>query len=310
MKLRSSLNPWTAALAAPLALVVPLLASIASTAHADEVVAVAEVEEEDEAPNLGAFSVTFDNSFTTAYMFRGIMNVRDGLIWQPSLGLGMNLFEAEEGVVTSVDLGFGIWASYQTENYSGIAGTDGLYEVDYYPSLSVEWCGQFTTALTYYDYTSPNDTFRDVDEIAVDLSYDDSELLGAFAMNPTATFAFETHNTSFGTGKGAVFEFALEPSVEFEIPGAEDYPIGLTFPFKMGLSMDEYYNDNAGEDDTFGYARLGLHAGVPIACIPARFGAWSVTNGFDVYFLGDALEAYNQSDEVYPVWTSSITMEY
>lgn len=300
-------NPFHTRAAASLA-AFALVCSLAATARAEEEAPAAE-----EGPNLGAISLTIDNSFTTAYMFRGIMSVRDGLIYQPSFQVGVNLFEAEEGVVRSVDVGMGVWFSLQTENYNHNPGTDGFYEADYYPSLSVEWAGGLTTSITFYDYTSPNNAFtQDVHEIAVDLAYDDSELLGAFALNPTATFAFETHATSFGTGKGSVFELGLEPGAEVTIPceACDAYPISLTFPFKMGISMDEYYNDNAGEDDTFGYARLGFHFGVPIACIPPRFGAWSVTNGLDVYFLSDALEAYNQNDEVFPVWTSSITMEY
>jgi hypothetical protein len=186
-------------------------------------------------------------------------------------------------------------------------GTDGLYETDYYPSLSVSWAGGVTTALTFYDYTSPNDTFRDVEEVAVDLSYDDSELLGDFAVSPTATFAFETHNTSFGSGKGAVLELGIEPGHEFAV--TDKTSIGITVPVKLGLSLDDYYDDGV-TSDAFGYALIGLHASVPIGCIPARYGTWSVTNGFDVYFLNDALEAANQGDAVYPVWTSSVTMNY
>jgi hypothetical protein len=320
MKLSHFHCGWAAALLGSLAIVAVFASS--ARAHDEEGAetppsakaedAAATEEEDSDDPNLGALSITIDSTFTTAYMFRGILNVRDGLIWQPSISLSLNLFESEEGVVESVDLGMGTWLSIQSEDYAGTPGSDGTYEVDYYPSLSVTWAGGITSAITYYFYTSPNDTFRTVEEVAIDLSYDDSEMLGAFALNPTATFAFETHSTSFGTGKGAVFELGLEPGVELELPcekGAE-YPIALTFPFKMGLSMDEYYNDNAGEDDTFGYARLGLHAGIPLACIPPRYGQWSITNGFDVYFLGDALETYNQNDEVYPVWTSSITMDY
>jgi hypothetical protein len=288
----------------------------ASIARADEVVAV--VEEERDDPNTGALSLTFDNSFTTAYMFRGIMNERDGLIWEPSIGLSLNVFEAEEGVVQSVDLGISTWLSIHSEDTgtSG-GGPDAMYEADYYPSLSVSWAGGITSAITYYFYTSPNNAFRTVEEVVVDLSYDDSELLGAFAMNPTASFAFETHRSSFGgIGKGSVFELGLEPGVEVKLPmdSADDYPIAITIPVKLALSMDDYYR-NGPDNNTFGYARVGLHAGIPIACIPARYGDWSITNGFDLYFLGDTVHGYaksnfGMSDSVYPVWTSSITLDY
>ena len=263
-------------------------------------------------PNTGALTLTFDNSFTTAYMFRGILNERDGLIWQPSIDLSLNVFESEDGVVRSVDLGFGTWASVHSEDTgSAGGGPDAMYEADYYPSVSVSWVGGVTSAVAYYFFTSPNNAFLTVEELTVDLSYDDSELLGAFAMSPTATFAFETHRSSLGTGRGVSLELGVEPGAEVKLPtpSGDKYPISVTFPVKLGLSLDDYYKDGS-ENDAFGYARMGLHASVPLACIPARYGLWSVTNGFDVYFLNDALEAINRYDEVYPVWTSSLTLDY
>lgn len=269
----------------------------------------------EEGPDLGPLSITIDSSFTTAYMFRGIAFARDGLIWQPSLEVGLNLLEAEEGVVRSVDLGMGIWSSYHSED-AGEPGNDGFYEVDYYPSLSVTWLGGVTTAVSFYSYTAGNGSWRTEDEIDVDLSWDDSDLLGAWALNPTATLAFETKNTSFGTGKGACLELGVEPGTEVTLPieGADQYPISLTFPANLGLSVDSYYADGT-RDETFGYFAAGLHASVPLSFLPKRYGSLSVTNGFDVYVLNDAIEAYEldtfgKRERVYPVWTSSVTLEY
>ena len=287
----------------------------ARSAAAEEAAAPATAEpaatdSTEEGPNTGALSITLDDSFTTAYMFRGIAVQRDGLIWQPSVEVGLNLFESEEGLVRSVDLGMGIWASYQSKDaYS--AGDDGLFEVDYYPSLSATWQGGVTTGITYYAYTAGNGSWRTVEEVDVDLAWDDSDLLGAWALNPTATLAFETKNTSFGTGKGASLQLGIEPGTEVTLPieGAEQYPLSLTFPATLGLSLDSYYNDGT-RDEAFGYFAAGLHASVPLAFLPKRYGSWSVTNGFDLYVLNDALEAANRNDAVYPVWTSSVTLEY
>jgi hypothetical protein len=326
MKLSDFHSRWAVRLLAPLAVTLMLAAQVhAHDEEGAEAPASSKAEDADatddgdsEDPNTGALSITFDNSFTTAYMFKGIMNERDGLIWQPSLELSLNVFESEDGVVESVDIVVGTWLSVHSEQtFESGSGPDVLYEADYYPSLSLSWTGGVTSAVTYYFYTSPNGAFDTVEELAFDLSYDDSELLGAFALNPAATFTFETHRSSFGgTGKGAVFELALEPGAEVELPceACGDYPIGLTFPMKIGLSMDDYYR-NGPEDDTFGYALVGFHFGIPLACIPARYGDWSITNGFDVYFLGDAVHEYTKDtfgmgSSVYPVWTSSITLEY
>jgi hypothetical protein len=330
MNCSSSRSTWRAGLVATLAVatlaVATMLVTAASAADGEGAEAPASAKPEEGAtegenagdPNTGALSITFDNSLTTAYMFRGIMNERDGLIWQPSVALSFNLYEAAESVVESVDFSIATWLSvHSEETFESGNGPDAIYEADYYPSLSVSWTGGLTTALTYYFYTSPNGAFDTVEEVVVDLSFDDSDLLGPFALNPTASFVFETELSSFGgTGKGAVFELGLEPGVEVTLPmeGAEDYPIGLTFPFKIGLSMDDYYR-NGPEDDVFGYARLGFHLGIPLAFLPPRSGDWSITNGIDAYFLGDAVHEYTKdtfgmADTFYPVWTSSLTLEY
>lgn len=326
MKRSFSRSTWRAGLLATLA-IATMLAAPASAYEGEGAAAPESARAEDAGaiegadagdPNTGALSITFDNSFTTAYMFRGIMNERDGLIWQPSIALSLNLYEAGESVVESVDFAIATWLSvHSEETFESGNGPDAIYEADYYPSLSVSWTGGLTTALTYYFYTSPNGAFDTVEEVVVDLSYDDSDVLGPFALNPTASFVFETQRSSFGgTGKGAVFELGLEPAVEVTLPmdAAEDYPIGLTFPLRIALSMDDYYR-NGPEDDVFGYARLGFHFGMPLAFIPPRFGDWSVTNGFDVYFLGDAVHEYTKDtfgmgESIYPVWTSSLTLEY
>jgi hypothetical protein len=289
-------------------------AEAAAAAESAEV--IAEVEE-DESSNLGALSITFDNTFTTAYMWRGVINQHNGVIWQPSLELSLNLFEAEEGVVRSVDALVGTWLSVQSEDAGAFApGSDGVYETDYYPSLSIDWMGGVNSTFTYYFYTSPNDSFPTIEEFAIDLAYDDSEVLGAWAMNPTATFSFETKSSSFGTGKGASVELGIEPGTEVTLPFDEagSYPLSIAVPFKLGLSMDGYYADGV-RDETFGYFQFGLHASVPLACVPERYGELTLNNGFDVYVVNDAIEwytsdAFGVGDPVFPVWTTSLTLDY
>lgn len=315
---------WSRHLARTLAAALLAAASAAAPALAEgepvEEPAAVEAQagaDDDAGPNHGALSITFDSTFTTAYMWRGVINQHNGVIWQPTLELSLNVFEAEEGWVRSVDLGIGTWLSLQSEDAGAYApGSDGVYETDYYPSLSVAWAGGLTTSFTYYFYTSPNDSFDTIEEVAIDLAYDDSELLGAWAMNPTATLSFESKSSSFGDGKGASLELGIEPGAEVALPFDEagKYPVAITVPLKLGLSVDGYYADGS-RDETFGYFLFGLHATLPVACVPERFGVLSLTNGFDVWVVNDAIEAYTSDefgvgDPVFPVWTTSLTLEY
>lgn len=287
-----------------------LLTGIAVTALVLGVSCRAAIAEEEESPNSGFVSLTFNNDFTTAYMFRGILQERDGLIWEPSVGISFNLYESEDGPLKGASFAVGNWNSVHSEDTGANgSGPASMYESDFYPSLSLSWAGGVTTALTYYFYTSPNGAFRTVEEVDLAISFDDSPYLGAFALKPSATFAFETKRTSFGSGSDNVAVLAIGPSTSATIPGLDSYPITVTLPVSVGLSMDDYYDDGV-HNDTFGYATIGLNANIPLAFVPAKYGSWSITNGFNVFFLSDALEAVNQSDEVYPVWTSSIAMAY
>ncbi len=279
----------------------------------------------EEDPNTGALSFTFNNDLTHAYFFRGILQERDNFIWQPSLDLSLNVYSCEDGALRSADVGFGTWASiHEQETGASGNGPDAMYETDFYPSLSLTWGGGLTTSFTYYFYTSPNNAFDTVQEAVVSASFDDSEYLNEFALNPSVDFVFETDNSRFGagSGRGNMVEFGIRPGATFitDADTGECYPITLAFPAKLGLSMGSYYNDGPapGENDTFGYASLGANVAVALGFIPKNYGNWSAGVGLDVYFLNDALENVNRdeftplgsSDPISPVGTFNLTMTY
>lgn len=282
------------------------------TAATDDTSAQAAVGEEASGPNRGRLSIALSNDFTTAYFFRGIMQERHGFIWEPTLELSMNLY-AGDGALSSVDVGFGIWASYHDEKTLNDGnGAESLYEVDYYPSLTLAWSNGLETSLTYYFYTSPNGAFDTIQQIDLGVAYDDSELLGAFALSPYATLSFETDKTSFGTTKrGGYVEFGVEPAVEVSLPYDEAgrYPLTLSLPAAIGMSLYHYYDDGV-DNDAFGFGDIGVHAGIPLAFIPEDFGSWSVRTCVDVLFLSDTLEAANNGDEVFAIWFSGVEVDY
>ncbi|MBM4265859.1 MAG: hypothetical protein FJ144_04485 [Deltaproteobacteria bacterium] len=270
-----------------------------------------EAEEESEKSGLGSrFSVVVNMDFTTAYVFRGILQERNGFIWQPSIDIGLNLYEGE-GALSSVDLGFGIWNSFQSEQTLAENGPANLYETDYYPSVTLAWSPGIETALTYQIYTSPNGAFTTIQQLDFSVGWDDSEVLGAFALYPTALFSFEVDGTSFGEKEGGYFELALEPGFDVTFPGDEEenYPLTLSFPLAVGLSLYDYY-ETEESDDTFGFFSFGFGLSIPLAFIPEDFGAWSAGAGVVIYVLGDTLEEVNLGDSPFAVGTGSITLEF
>jgi hypothetical protein len=263
--------------------------------------------EEDEGPNKGRISLLIQNDFTNAYIFRGIMQERDGFIWQPWAEVSLSLFEAEEGAIRGVSLGMGVWNSFQTEKTLATHSPTNLYETDWYPMLNIDFAHGFSLLTTYYIYTSPNGGFDTVQEVAMKGSWDDSEALGRAALNPSATLVAETDRTSFGDKRGTAAILAIAPTL---YDGGEDVPLSLSVPIETGLSLDNYYEEPGRSNKHFGYLSWGLVATVPLGFVPDDYGSWSASVGGRGYYFSNALTRVNSGDRLYPQVVGSLTVEY
>lgn len=268
-------------------------------------------DEDASKPNKGRVSLVVASDFTTAYFFRGILQERNGFIWQPYAEVGINLYEGDEDApIGSIDIGVGVWNSFHSnKTLASGSGPSNLYETDIYPSLTFGFANNLELALTYYVYTSPNGAFSTVQNFDAGLAYDDSELWGGnFSMGPSVTVSFETDNTNFGNDRGSWLGLNAAPS--FVLGEEAEYPVTLALPLALGLSMSEYYEVEGEGDDTFGFFSFGLSASVPFAFIPPEYGSWSANAGINVYVLGDNLKEANLGDNPFPVGTGGIRMEY
>jgi hypothetical protein len=170
-----------------------------------------------------------------------------------------------------------------------------------------------STSVTYLLYTSPNGAFSTVQQIDLGLAYDDSELLGPFAFGPTATFSFEVDNTSFGPKKAGYMEFAGAPSIDLSSLGddAGEYPLTMSFPLAVGLSLYDYYDSvEPTHNQPFGFFSFGANGGVPLAFIPDDFGEWTINAGINVLVLSQTLKEVNRGDNPWPIGTLSLAMSY
>jgi hypothetical protein len=268
------------------------------------------VEAEESAVNKGRISLSIVNDFTTAYFFRGILQERNGFIWQPAVEVGINLWEGDEdSIFTSVDFGVGVWNSVQSEKTFATGGPTNLYETDIYPSLTVSFPNDLELSLVYQVYTSPNGAFDTIQNFDIGLAYDDTDLWGdsGFSVGPSLTVSFELEGTNFGDRRGSWLGLDAAPSIA--VLTETDYPVTLAVPLALGLSISEYYAVD-GEDDTFGFFSFGFSASVPLAFIPQDYGAWSVNAGINVLVLGDTLKDANLGDSPFPVGTGGIRMDY
>jgi hypothetical protein len=246
-------------------------------------------------------TVTTGIDFASAYMFRGIYQEDKGVIVPPYVDLGMAIYEGN-GALSSVSANVGLWNSL----HSGPSGAQNptrsaWYESDLYASVTLGF-GSWKPGALYTAYTSPNDAFVTVHELALSVAYDDSA--SAFPLAPKALVAFELDGQADGgANKGTYLELGVRPSVKLI---DAKYPLNLAIPAKVGLSLRDYYEGAFGSN-RFGYADLGFIAGVPFA---SKIGAFELHGGVDFLFLGDNPEALNGGDSIKPVGTVGLSFSY
>lgn len=258
-------------------------------------------------PNPGNITFTGSFDFLNTYMFRGIRQDDTKLIMWPAADLGLAVYSGDGGL-KSVGLNVGSWNSLHT----GSAGSDGpsgklWYEGDFYATVGLGFGGGVSLGTTYTAYTSPNNMFSTVKEIAFKLGVDDSAYLGRAALKPYALIAFEM-DTEPGLGQadagdnaGKYVELGIAPG--YSVPAAS-----LTFPVKVGLSAGDYY-ELQGVDNRFGYFSVGGIVTVPLGGTTS-FGAWNVHGGVEFQALGDTTQAINGGEDTKVIGSFGIGLSY
>jgi hypothetical protein len=252
-------------------------------------------------PNPGNITLTGSFDGVSTYMFRGIRQHSTGVALWPVADLGLAVYSGDGGL-KSAGVNIGTWNSLHT----GDTGQDGptgklWYESDFYSKLSLGFGGGTTVSALYTAYTSPNNAFTTVKEIAFQVGVDDTAYLGKAALKPYALVAFE-FDTEQGVGQadgGANAGRYLELGVA---PGYAGSRASLTVPVKVGLSLADYYELNTGTaaapvfvDNRFGYFSVAGLVTVPLGGTTS-FGTWNLHGGAEFQALGDTTKALNGGD--------------
>ncbi len=263
--------------------------------------AVAQTPQAQVDPNPGKMTLTGSFDVVSTYMFRGIRQHSTGIALWPVADLGVTVYSGDGGL-KSVGVNLGTWNSLHT----GDTGQDGptgklWYESDFYTTLSLGFGGGTSLATTYTAYTSPNNAFTTVKEIAFKVGVDDSAYLGGAALKPYALVAFE-FDTELGVGQA---DGGSEAGTYLELGVAPGYGwprASVAVPVKLGMSLADYYELNTGTaaapvfvDHGFGYFSLAGIVTVPLGGTTS-FGTWNVHGGVEYQALGDTTEALNGGD--------------
>jgi hypothetical protein len=215
-------------------------------------------------------------SLTNEYIARGLV------IAQPYLDLYFKLYEGE-GFLNSIRFALPLWASIHDINKPSVRSTTkDWYEFDIDPGLIFTLAKNWTVSISDYILSSPGDYFNTTNNLVLGLKYDDSDLLGAFALHPHFNFWQELDNHSgrgaHGSTLGQYYELGIAPSYTLEKDST--YPVTLTLPMTLGLGSNGYYGQG------FGYFSIGGTASIPLPFIPTCYGSWTTSLSGLYYRLG------------------------
>jgi hypothetical protein len=266
-----------------------LLTGSVGTALAQDPVAEPEAQAvEPVDPNTGALSFTGAVSFTNAYFYRGYLQEDEGFIAQPSGQMNIALVDSEDGIDLTGYVG--LWASLHSEQTLTTGSNDIWYETDAYGGLTMT-TGQWSLGLLYTFYTYPSGAFGTIEELGLTAGFNDTEAWGGgFSLAPTAGIYVETSDAN-GT-EDTYAEIGIAPGVYSH----EGSGLSLSVPVKIGLSIDDYYFDNSGDDEVLGYGSIGLAAALPLS-MPSQYGSWTLSASVTYLALfADGLETINDGD--------------
>lgn len=262
-----------------------------------------------EAPPVNSGKVAFSTGFdvVTEYWFRGIGQENQGLILQPWIDVTFELYSSDDMTLTG---SVGSWSSIHDSTPG-----DAWYESDFYAGVGVEM-GAISVGASYIVLYNPAGGDIFAEEVDFTLAIDVTAWDLPACLSPSITLAVETDGGSdAGTDKGTYLEIALKPTFD-DILGSGNAPVTLAIPMKLGLGLDDYYEDGAGDDDTFGFFDIGAVLSTPLdGLIPSDYGSWTASIGVHVIFLGDSAQdisaAFGTGDDDTSVYaTFGLSMEY
>ena len=241
--------------------------------------------------NTGGLTLSGGVDYVSAYFFRGYNQEDTGLILQPYATVTAELASNDDLTLNAY---VGIWNSFhENKTLAGATGPSTWYESDLFGGVDFIF-GKFTIGTIYTFYTYPNGAFNTIQEIGFKVAYDDTELMEEmnvpFALKPYAAVYFET-----GDGNGTedtYAELGVAPSFALGESG-----ITLAVPVALGLSVDDYYLDDTGDNETLGYGSVGLFASVPLP-VGEKYGSWTLTGGVQyIYLFADSAELTNDGGD-------------
>jgi hypothetical protein len=267
-----------------------MLAALSSAAFAGSTTSSVGKSKIQVTPEIAKSCISGDLGFNVVseYLSRGIPQENQGVVVQPYSDIYFRLYEGD-GFLNKVQLNLGVWSSLHSENTFGTGTTRSWYEFDWTVGVSFTFLKDWTFTPTFVSNVSPNDAFQDYYGVNLNLSYDDTQLLGNWALHPFVNVEFELENKAGnGADQGVFYQFGVEPRWALG-------PVTASVPLTVAFGSNDFYTSNG-----FGYFSGGIKLAYPLAFVPECYGAWTLTSSALYYRLdqaNDISRAITDSDE-------------
>jgi hypothetical protein len=218
---------------------------------------------------------------------RGLNVENEGVIFQPLFLVFWDLYKDKDAsFLTGISLTTGVWSSIHTNE----SGADPGYWNEFDPifGLTFKFKGGITLDTTYTAFDSMVDSYPTSSHLEVKLSYDDTPILGAFALHPyvafwqeldekaTVVFNTETSESTY------YFTIGINPSFKAG-------PVKFEFPTFINLVAEDFYQQFDGSGGGSGLAVFctSVKASIPLTFVPKDMGFWTLYAGVKYYHLSN-----------------------
>ncbi len=256
-----------------------------SVAHAGDAKAAPEVAPAPSEPWAHALlQLDFSNAYITP---RGLYVTNKGMCFQPLLLGFFDLYHNKDGLLNDVTMTLGVWSDFDTHK----SGVDPSHWNEFDPIAGVAWTfaqdWKLETNFTAFD--SMQDDYPTSAHFQVQVDYDDSKYLGAFALHPYVAYWQELHEKATvnldpaTSARSGYFTFGVDPSVKVG-------PVKFELPTYINVVRDKFYQQFDGSPGGSGLAVFGteLKGSIPLTFIPKDWGSWTFYAGVKYYHLNNA----------------------
>lgn len=247
--------------------------------------------------------------FANAYYYRGIRQEDRGVMVQPWATLGIDIYKTDDFTLTPY---IGTWNSFH-DRATGAAQNDQLddkwYESDIYFGATLV-TGKWTLGAQYGWFMAPNDSWTTIQELQFTAAFDDSEYLGKWALKPAVALVFETgEGKADGQERGTYLQIGITPGCDVGTREGGDALLRIDVPVMVGLSLSDYYEGSDGEDETFGYASIGVKVSYALP-VDDKWGSWTVYASATGVLLGDSTQDFNDDEDTVGILSAGVSMSF